>query len=78
MPSVFIDPTVPLARRKYLTIDEVSVYKRVSRRTVFRWLADGKIRPFCPVPRRPIFLRADIDALVVSNRGQWARPTAGS
>lgn len=38
----------PLENRKesYVTIDEAAEYLRISRRTVYRWLGNGKLKFF--------------------------------
>jgi len=54
-----------------LTLPEVAAELRVSRRSVERLIAAGRIRPIHPVPGRTLVERRELDAYIA-----WARRAA--
>lgn len=49
-----------------LTVDEVAKRLRVSRRTLYRLVAAGRLRPIHPTPGRTAFTEREVEAYVAS------------
>jgi excisionase family DNA binding protein len=49
-----------------LTVDEAAGRLRVSRRTLYRLVSAGRLRPIHPTPGRTVFTEREIEAYLAS------------
>jgi excisionase family DNA binding protein len=51
----------------YLRIDEAARYLRISRRSLCYLVAEGRLRPHRPMPKRPVFSIQQLDEYMAAN-----------
>jgi excisionase family DNA binding protein len=51
-----------------LTTEEAARYLRVSRRTLTRWIKEGKAPPSIKLPGRRLYKRSDLDRFIEERR----------
>jgi excisionase family DNA binding protein len=49
-----------------VTVDEAAARLRISRRSVYRLIGEGKLRPVHPTPGRTLLTSREVDAYIAS------------
>jgi excisionase family DNA binding protein len=59
-------PALPLSQRRFLTLADAAAYVSISKRTLYRLIANGTIKPRRPVPGRILLDRLELESVVGS------------